>query len=306
MTLELAQKRLSLLPQFIQTGNGEPRKGHWLGNKEPVERERDQNQRGEKDRAPKQPDTRGYRDLASITLGEVNDAYQFFESQLLPTSPDPSWVAANLFCMVDIRRRRGDHRPPALFGRVRACYPSDGYIDNITDMEMHFPTKKGKPEAVLLRNEDIHADKPVRSFGVRVKFRASREEIDEFKQFGNLFLASGLIPEYSEDFGDLLELREADKESYAWLHVIGSRWFAAIPESVQPEIRESLKKLIRWDKLLFNYHPQRLFPKFKTLIMQLDFNYGFTDHFLVAPDNPMDTVRIVASAFDRIFQQPIQ
>ena len=305
--LEVTLKRSLLSPRFIQTGNGEPRKSHWLGNKAPAPSQPDQGQGGIRDNAPKQRDPRGYRDLASITLGEVRDAHQFFAKQLIP-SPYPSWVGTNYFCMLDIQRSHEDHRPPVIFGRVKTCYPSDGYINNIQDMELYFPNKTGQPDTVLVRAEDIllQPDQPVQSYCIGIKFLASPEDTEDFKPYESLFAEKGFRPEFSSGYIDLLDLREADKDSYPWLYVIGSRWFASIPESVQPEIREGLKNLIRWNRLLFNYHPQSLPSEIRTLNRELGFKYGFTDIVLIEPEDPPSTLHILASSFEKIFQQPIR
>ncbi|HEX2993268.1 MAG TPA: hypothetical protein VHP14_00495, partial [Anaerolineales bacterium] len=102
MALETAFRRLALLPGFIQTGNGEPRnKAHWLGDqrKQSAPPQQDQNQHRQDDRPPQRQDPRGYRDLASLTLGEVEEAYHHFERQLIP-SPTEAWIAKNYFCQI--------------------------------------------------------------------------------------------------------------------------------------------------------------------------------------------------------------
>src|SRR5574341_461311 len=123
MTLEISLKRPLLSSLFTQTGNEKPRKPHWVGNRQPTPAQQGQMPGGKHDDHPKpRRDPRGYRDLASLTLGEVQEAYHLFTSQLLP-SPYESWVAQNYFCMLELVRRR-DGRPPVLFGRVKTCYPS--------------------------------------------------------------------------------------------------------------------------------------------------------------------------------------
>src|SRR5512138_1315587 len=98
MALETVFRRFSLLPGFIQTGNGESRdKAHWLGNKPSAPSEQDRNQHGHDDRPPQPRDRRGYRALATITLGEVEQAYNSFRSQLV-ASPTEGWIARNYFC----------------------------------------------------------------------------------------------------------------------------------------------------------------------------------------------------------------
>ena len=307
MSLETILKRSLFSPPFVQTGNDKPRKPHWVGDKPSTPAQQGQTPAGKRDEGPKPgPDARGYRDLGSLTLGEVNDAYHFFKSQLIP-SPYESWVATDYFCMLELVRKR-DGRPPAVFGRVKTCYPSDGYIHNVQDMELYFPNKNKKPDTVLLRAEDILLDpaKPIQSYCVRVKFFASPEDIADFDQYENLFLDLGFIPEFTPGYIDLLDMNEHDHAAYPWLYVIGSRWLATIPESVQPEIRERLKSLIQWNRLIFNYHPERLPTEIRSLNRELGYKAGFTDIFLIEPEDPQQTVKIVQSTFEKIFQQPIK
>jgi hypothetical protein len=141
---------------------------------------------------------------------------------------------------------------------------------------------------------------------VRVKFFASPEDIADFDQYENLFLDKGFIPEFTPGYIDLLDLNEHDYTVYPWLYVIGSRWLASIPESVQPEIREKLKSLIQWNRLIFNYHPERLLTEIRSLNRELGYKAGFTDIFLIEPETTEQTIKIVQSTFEKIFQQPIK
>jgi hypothetical protein len=310
MALETLLRRSLFSRPFIQTGNDRPRKPHWVGDKGPTPAQHGQTPGSpsgrDDDRSARRPDPRGYRDLASLTLGEVQDAYHFFKSQLIP-SPYESWVATNYFCMLELVRRR-DGRPPVVFGRVKTCYPSDGYINNIQDMELYFPNKNKNPDTVLLRAEDILLDpaKPVQSYGVRVQFFASPEDMADFGQYENLFLEQGFIPEFTHGYIDLLDMNEQSHAAYPWLYVIGSRWLASIPESVQPEVREKLKSLIQWNKLIFNYHPDRLPREIRSLNRELGYKAGFTDIFLIEPEDPPQTVKIIQSTFEKLFQQPMK
>src|SRR5262245_60955697 len=103
MALETTLRLSLLLPNFIQAGNNEPRKVHLVGSREPVPQE--QNRGGSnQDNQPKRKDPRGYRDLSTITIGEVNDARQYFASQLTP-SLNPSWIAQDYFCIIHLSRR---------------------------------------------------------------------------------------------------------------------------------------------------------------------------------------------------------
>jgi len=305
MALETILKSSLFLPRFIQTGNDEPRKVHWVGNKEPTRQSQDQG--GKKnDDSPKKRNSRGYRDLATITLGEVSDARKFLASQLTP-SPYPGWIAPNYFCMIHLAQKRDD-RPPAIFGRVKTCYPSDGVLQNIQEMELFLLSKEDKSDVVLLRADDIlpGQNKPVQSDCIRVKFLASPEDVADFAGRENIFIQQGFVPEFNTGYIDLLDTNEHNQMTLPWLFVIGSRWFASIPESVQPEIREKLTRLIHWNKLIFNYHPESINREIRSLNRELGYKAGFTDHVLIEPEDPQQTAQIVAGTFDRIFKQGVR
>jgi hypothetical protein len=302
----------SLLPGFIhtaaprraslvQTGNGEPRKAHWLGSKQPTTSQRDQNKGGQDDRPPKRPDARGYRDLASISLGEVDEAYRYFHNQLV-AAPAEAWIAKNYFCQLPLRRK-GEDRPPVVFGRVKTCYPSDGHVNNVEEMELYFPRMDGAPNVLHLHADDISQQRSAQSYCVGVKFYLSQEEIADFRASENIFIEKGFAPLYETGYLDLLDVSEQNHSALPWLHVIGSGWFASIPDSVQPEIREQLRNIVRWNTTLFNYHPKRYALQYLSLNDELDFNYGFTEHFLVTPQNSEQVLNKVEESFTEIFMQ---
>ncbi len=299
MTLETAFRRFTLLPRFIQTGNGEPRKAHFLGRDEASSLEQKQDRGRKQDNSPKKSGK--YRDLADITLGEVDEVYQFFKSQLVP-SPAEAWVAKNYFCQLPLNRR-GEDRPPVVFGRVKTCFPGDGYVNNLDEMEMYFPRQAAAPDTLHIRIEDISLQKPTYSFCVGVKFYVSEEEMADFSQSENIFIERGFAPLYDTSYLDLLEVDEQSHASLSWLHVIGSGWFASIPDSVQPEIRHQLQRLVRWNQVIFNYHPRRYSLQYRSLNEELDFNYGFSEHFLVAPQDTGQTLTKVEQTFTGMFMQ---
>jgi len=311
MILATVLKPFSLFPHFAQKGNDKPPPSgmkhglHWVGHKDAEEQKQDSGRKPSGGN-PTQKDSRGYRDLASITLGEVHDAHQYYANQLLP-SPYPAWIAVNYFCMIPLARKRIEHRPPAVFGRVKTCYPSDGYMQNIQELEILLPCKDRAPDVVHLQADEIHVTptKPLQSYCLRVRFLAASEDMADFAEQETLFLQQGFLPEFSTNYIDLLEINEHNHMSLPWLYVISSRWFASIPVSVQPEIREKLTKLIHWNKLIFNYHPEHLPPEVRTLNRELGMKAGYTDHYLIEPENPSQTVQIVARAFDKIFSQPL-
>jgi hypothetical protein len=310
MALETAFRRFALLPGFIhrtaslvQTGNGEPRKAHWLGNKskQPTTPQQDSNQGGQENRPPQRPDPRGYRVLSTITLGEVEAAYNQFSGQLVP-SPAEAWIAKNYFCQLPLKRRGGE-RPPMVFGRVKTCYPSDGYIDNIEEMEMLFPRPDTTPDVLHIHQYDLSPQKPAQSYCVGVKLYASEEEMEDFRRAENIFIEKGFAPLYQTGYLDLLDVTEQNHSALPWLHVIGSGWFASIPHSMQPEVREKLRNLVHWNTAIFNYHPRRYALQYRSLNEELDFQYGFTEHYLVAPQDTDQTLKIVDARFAEIFMQ---
>jgi len=304
MALETAFRRFSLLPGFIQTGNGEPRnKAHWLGDKrkQSTTPQQDQNQHRQDDRPPQPRDTRGYRDLASLTLGEVEDAYNYIKHQLIP-SPAEAWIAANYFCQLSLKRR-GDDRPPVVFGRVKTCYPGDGYVNNVEELEMYFPRRDTSPDLLHIRFDDIATQKPTQSYCVGVKLYVSQEEMADFSRSENIFIEKGFAPLYETGYIDLLGVNEQNHSSLPWLSVIGSGWFASIPDSVQPEVREQLRNLVRWKKVIFNYHPRRYSLEIQSLNEELDFQYGFTEHYLVAPQDTGQTLKKVEERFGEMFMR---
>jgi hypothetical protein len=303
MAFDSSLLRLALLPGFIQTGNGESRKAHWLGNRQAAERGQDQRQSGQEERPPRRPDPRGYRDLTSITLGEVEDSIQRFQAQLVP-SPVEGWIAKNYFCQLPLKRRTAD-RPPLVFGRVKTVYPSDGQVQNMEEMELYFPgnAKRAAPDVLHLRDHDISLQKPAQSFCVGVKFYLSPEEVGDFAPSENIFIEKGFAPLYENGYLSLLDVNEQDHHRLPWLHVIGSGWFATIPDSLQPEIREQLRNFVRRGTIIFNYHPRRHALRYLSLNEELDFQYGFGEHYLVAPQNSDQTLRKVEESFGQIFMR---
>ncbi len=302
MALETVFRRFSLLPGFIQTGNGEPRnKAHWLGNKPSTTPQQDQGQHGQDDRPPRHRDRRGYRDLASITFGEVQDAYHYFKPQLVP-SPVEAWVARNYFCQIPLEPK-GEDRPPAVFGRVRSSYPGDGYISNIKELEMYFPRRDAASDLLRIRLGDVLLEEPMQSYCVGVKSYLSEEEMADFSRSENIFIEKGFAPLYETGYIDLLDMNEQNQATLPWLYVIGSGWFTSIPDSVQGEVREKLRNLVRWGKAIFNYHPRRYSLQYRSLNEELDFQYGFTENYLVAPQDTGQVLKKVEERFGEIFMR---
>jgi len=305
MALEISIKSPLSLPRFLQAQEDEPRRDiHWVGHER--ETGNRQNLGGQINPSPKPDNTQTYRPLSTIKLSDVEEAQKYFASQLIP-SPNPSWIGANHFCNLTLVRKR-DGRPPMIFGRVKTCFPTDGYLDNIQDIELRFPNKQGQPDPILLGVEDILLPPQgfVQSYGMCVKFLASPEDMEDFRPFENLFTEQGFTLDVTSDYIDLLHLDEFSKDALPWFFVVGSRWFASIPTSVQDDIRKSLKSLAGWNKLVFNYHPKRLTTEIHTLNRELDFNYGFSEYYLIAPETPQQTTHIVAVSFDKIFSQPMK
>jgi hypothetical protein len=302
MTLEIRLRRFSFLPDLIQTGNGEPRKAHFLGRKQaaPVEKQ-DPGQRN--DNTPQRQETGKYRPLTSVTLGEVDDALRYFLPQMVP-SPTEGWIARNYFCQLPVRQRTED-QSPVVFGRVTSCFPGDGNVQNIDQMEVHFPVAGGGPDLLNIHRSDILGQRLIQSYCVGVKMYLSEAEMDDFRRSENIFVETGYAPLYETGYLDLLDLNEQEHASLLWLNVIGSEWFASIPDSIQPEIRERLRDLADWGLLLLNYHPRRYALHVPSLNDELDFNYGFTKHFLTTPQDTNQVLQKVNGKFSEIFMRGI-
>jgi hypothetical protein len=300
MAMDTLFGRLSLLPRFIQFGNGEPRKAHFLGKKEATPIEGQQDQGGKNDKAPQKPSTNKYRSLESLTIGEVEYVIEQFRAQLVP-SPTPEWIAKNYFCQLPLKRK--GERPSVVFGRVKTCFPSDGNLQNIEEMEMYFPRPEAAPDILHLYPDDIALHKPAYSFCVGVRMYLSESEQMDFSHSENIFIEKGFAPLYTSGYGELLDINEQSLSSMHWLHVFGSEWFATIPDSMQPEIRQKIQDLVRWNKRLLNYHPKRYALRYRSLNDELEFQHGFTEHFLVMPQDTGQVLKKVEENFGEIMMQ---
>ncbi|MGE5374277.1 MAG: hypothetical protein ACM3XO_04405 [Bacteroidota bacterium] len=303
MTLEIHLRRFSFLPGFIQTGNGEPRRAHIVGKNQaqPVGK---QDPRHPNDRSPREQNTGRYRPLTSIGLGEVDDALRYFMPQMVP-SPLEGWIARDYFCQLPVRQQT-EEQSPLVFGRVRSSYPVEGHAQNIDQMEIYFPTLQTEPDLLNIRRSDISWQLPLHSYCVGVKMYLSEAEMDDFSRSENIFIEKGFAPIYETGYLSLLDMTEQDHSNLLWLNVIGSEWFASIPESVQPEIRVRLRDLVSWTPLILNYHPRRYSLRYPPLNDELDFQYGFTRHFLLTPQDTNQVLQKAGEKFDEIFMHAIQ
>ena len=303
MALELGVRRFSLLPRLIQFGDEEPRKAHFLGKKEPSPVERQEQGSGNPP-PPQKKRSGAYRDLTELTLGEVDEAIHFFRPQLVH-SPVEGWIARNYFCELPVRRRVDD-QSPVVFGRVKSSYPSDGHVQNIEQMELQFPRFQSTPDLLSIRRGDIQFQRPVHSYCVGVRMYLSETEMQDFARSENIFIEKGFAPVYETGYLDLLDLNEQGQSSLPWLNVVGSEWFAGIPDTVQPEIRQRLRDLPGWNKVLLNYHPRKYSLRYLSLNDELEFSYGFTKHFLISPQDTHQVLQTVETIFAEIFMQGMQ
>ena len=302
MTLEIGLRRFRFLPDWIQTGNGEPRKAHFVGKKEatPVD---NQDQGGRQDQTPQRQSTGKYRPLTSVTLGEVDEAMRRYLPQLVP-SPAEGWIARNYFCQLPVRQK-SDEQSPVVFGRVRTAFPADGNVQNIEQMELHFPNSETKPDLINIRRSDFHLQRPVHSYCVGVRMFLSESEMADFSQSENIFVEKGFAPLYETGYLPVLDQPEHDHSSMLWLNVFGSEWFASIPDSIQPEIRERLHDLLDSGLLVLNYHPRRHSLRYLSLNDELEFNYGYTKHYLITPQDTNQALQTLEERFEEIFMQAI-
>jgi hypothetical protein len=298
MAFEITLKPPFSLPQFLRAQREEPKQEyHWLGKT----RSAPKNKTGSGDQDRQQPgrkDGQKYRPLSSIRLGEVEEAFSLFEGQIRPAHEN--WIGKNYFCSIPLKRKR-DGRPPLIFGRVAACYPSDGYLDNIEEFELYFPHKDSPPDLVHLNGDEIsrYSRKPVESFCLRVQFKVSEEDAADFAGAESFFTQNGYHPEFDGGYHDLLDMNDMNQSAYPWLYVIGSRWLDEVPDSLHSELQSKLRQMIHWGKRIFNYHPDWLPKEVNTLNRVLGFKHEFTSVVLTEPGTPQETAFIVAKIFER-------
>ena len=299
MTLAVSLGRTLIFPHSIQEGGGNPRKVHWTGGKEPVDL--NQSQGGKQGGDSGKGDNRGYHSLSEVKIGDVSDAFEFFKAQL-SASRLPTWIARGYFCMIHLARKNG-HRPSAIFGRVKTCYPSDGYLQNIHEMELLYPKLGGKPLEINLHSDDINhsSDIPSQSYCVKVKCFVTPQDQAEFTGYENTFLQHGYETEFIPRHIDMLDVNEFNQAAFPRVIVVSSRWFASAREISQGQVYEKLHQLIKWNKTIINYHPSGAGCDTRTLNQELGFKYGFSNTVLIEPETPQQTLQIVAQSFDRNF-----
>jgi hypothetical protein len=234
----------------------------------------------------------------------VSDALEHFIPQRV-ASPSTGWIARNYFCQLPVRRKSED-QSPVLFGRVKTTFPGDGNVQNIEQMELYFPNIDRGPDLLNIRRNDIHWQNPVQTYCVGVKMYLSEAEMADFSQSENIFVEKGFAPIYETGYLDLLEMNEHNYASILWMNVIGSEWFAGIPDSVQPEIRERIRDLADWGLTILNYHPRRTSLKYLSLNDELDFNYGYTKHFLFTPQDTGQALQKVDEIFGEAFTRGME
>ena len=303
MTLEISLRPPFSLLRVLRAQKGDPHQ-HWVGQASSTSQKKiEQESQGNK---PQRDDNeQGYRPLSKIKLGEVDDAYERFKRQLIPAGEN--WIGKHCFCTIPLKPIK-DGRPSKIFGRVKTCSPSDGYSDNINELELIFPRTDGAlPDKVRIYKDDISqfSQEVTQSYYVRVQFRASEEDMADFADAAPQFRANGFDPEFDSGYYDLLEMNKLNQSRYPWLYVIGSRWLDTIPDSIYPEVKIKLMEMLQWGKHIFNYHPEWLPTEVNTLNRVLGFKYGFTEQVLVEPGNIEETGIIVARTFDRIMSTPV-
>ena len=301
MTLALSFRRSILQPREISTGNGSPRKVHWVGGKNTVETNQNHAQHG--DNNPGKKPSSGYHSLSDIQIGDVNQAYRNFHPIIAP-SLTPGWVAPGYFCAIPLAQTN-EHRPSAVFGRVKSCYPADGYVQNIHEMELLFPKPGSEPLELNIRHRDIAFESavPAQSYCARLKIFLSPPEQADFARFEDICLQYGYMPEFISRYVDLVDVNEFNHNDFPDVVVVSSRWFENAREASDGQVYEKLHQLIKWNKTVVNYHPLTSENDARALNRELGFKHGFTDLALIEPETPAQTLEFVSRTFDRIFMQ---
>lgn len=302
MTLEIALRPPFSLPRALRAHADEPEQDyHWLGKtNEPPRASRPPAGRG--GQKPGREGGSKYRSLDDVSLVDVEQAISLFEPQLVPAHEN--WIAKNHLCTIPLKRIR-DGRPPLIFGYVAACFPSDGHIENVEDIELFFPRRDAPPDLIRLHRDDIslYSRRSAQSHFLRVQFKASEEDAADFQGSDPLFHANGFHLDFDHGYYDLLEMNEHNQSDYPRLYVIGSRWLASVPASMYFEITNKLKEMLGWGKAVFNYHPDWLPKEVHTLNRALGLKYKLSKHYLTEPENPEQTANLAARTFEEIFKK---
>ena len=300
MSIEISLRRPFSLPSIYFAQQGDSRKDyHWIGQKPTVEPRQGDPGNQNRDRKNNKNDQK-YHPLGEITLGEVDDVYNHYKHQLL--FGQTGWVGKKYFCQIPLKRNE-DGRPRVIFGRVKTCHPSDGYIDNVEEMELYFPRKDRAPDVLHIKSDEIDksTQKQVQSYFVRVRMLMSEEDQVDLEEADPKLRANGFYPELESSYLDLLEMTSLNQPKYPWMYVISSRWFAAVPESVKPEVEGKLKEMVSWGNQIFNYHPEWLDGDVVTLNRVLRLKYAFTPQLLIEPGNSEELSFIVLKTFEKLF-----
>ena len=305
MIFEIALRQPLLSPASIPQGNEKPRpadKAHLLGRDKIQDISGGMNQGGRNDE-PNQGkfDARGARRLETITPGEIKRAVDLYKNQLVSIS-NATNIAINHFTMLDLEQR--DNMPAVIFGRATVCLPSDGHIQNIREMELAFPQPGKKPESVILHPRDFPPHGNIQSYSFGIKSYLADDEYDELVRFEHLFLDAGFTIQPSNDLEELIHAHELVEVPLPWFHLIGSRWFADIPDSLKDTIRSGLWKLSARETLILNYHPAHVLHTVKKLNDELEYQYRLTRFYLPNPQSPQQVLHIIRTIFDKVFHDP--
>lgn len=188
---------------------------------------------------------------------------------------------------------------------MKACYPSDGYIQNIREMELLFPKPENAPLELNIRHDDIDFGSGIvaQSYCATIKIFIAPAEQADFAKFEDVFLQYGYIPEFITRYVDLVDVNEFNYTDFPDVLVVSSRWFESACEVSDGQAYEKLHQLIKWNKTVVNYHPLNVEREVRTLNRELGFKHGFTDTALIEPETPAQTLEFVSRTFDRIFMQ---
>lgn len=312
MSFQIAFKRSLLLPEWLQFGENKPPpkpKGifsHLLGGEGAEYFEEGKTPDGQNEPGPENGgkyDERGCRKLWTIPPGEVQDAFALYDKQLFPTA-DGAVIKKNSFYTLPMLKYSG--APSFIFGRVKVCMPTDGHIQDVHEVELEFPQAGGGPERVAIGPHNIDTQIQIQSYRIRMKFYGTEDDRADFVRHERKFAEAGFAFDFSDNFIDLFELDLLERESLPWFHVIGSRWFAAVPHSWQEEVRKKLNQLSAQETLILNYHPRHTPADVHKLNDELDFQYRLTEFYLTDPKTPAQVHYMVKTIFEKIFSKPAE
>ncbi|MFT3895294.1 MAG: hypothetical protein QM730_27025 [Anaerolineales bacterium] len=243
-------------------------------------------------------------DLTEVTDTDVEMAMQFFGPQLR-TAWDHNLIKKQRFCTI---RLVGNGGPAVIFGRVSTCYPHDGEIRSIRQMDILFPRLETEPAIVTVTEKDILSDDfgdPPTSYLFRIQILGDAEDGSEFEGKDEDFQKKGFSAELNYEFDDLQSFHiQSDEQKFSmpWVYVISSRWISMLPKDIYAVVFANLKNiLMQRNRIIINYHPDG----YSSLNKVFKLRPGVSPIWFHDADTVDDVLDITEQTFNSLIMRPL-